>query len=381
MSASRYCDEFVTVPSPQRDLLAYKDALLSIAARPNVRTILPMREEDTYLLPRYRSEFEEHVAVVWPSFATLREVHDRTKLIETAERLDIPTPKTWTLDEVPDWDQELIIKPRYNVLADGFIDSFAPNESIINKNVTYLQPGAEPDRETIRTQMDHIPIVQEVVSDTPGVEYAFRALYDHGKLVSMSQKKQLRGETYAGGGSVYRESIYEPRLEELGRRLLDRLDWHGLASIEFLKDTSTGEFNLMEVNPRAVGSIACDIGAGADFPYHYWLVAGGEATAPIDYDYQVGFGTHYLFGELQYLHSVLRKEHPSVKRPILHTAVRNVVSSCYNQPHFDYLSLDDSGPFLRGIRTAISDYGLMSSLATVRDSEVSGSDFSSDHRS
>lgn len=41
-SASRYCDEFISVPRPQQDLLAYKDALLSIAARPEVRTALPM---------------------------------------------------------------------------------------------------------------------------------------------------------------------------------------------------------------------------------------------------------------------------------------------------------------------------------------------------
>lgn len=123
----------------------------------------------------------------------------------------------------------------------------------------------------------------------------------------------------------------------------------------------------MEVNPRAVGSIACDIGAGTDFPYHYWLLAGQEASVPLDFDYEAGFGTHYLFGEIQYLHSVLREEHPNVERPTLYAALWEVLSSCYKQPHFDYLSFDDPGPFARGVRATISDFGLKRSLMTVRD--------------
>ena len=76
----------------------------------------------------------------------------------------------------------------------------------------------------------------------------------------------------------------------------------------------------MEVNPRAVSSFACDIGAGADFPYHYWLLAGG-ASLPIEYDYEVGFGTHRLFGEFQYLMSVLREDYPNIERPTLRKAI------------------------------------------------------------
>ena len=130
------------------------------------------------------------------------------RLIETAAELNIPTPETWLPDEAPNWDRDLIIKSRYNLLADEFIESFTPSECVVNKSVIYSQSNVEPDRETISAELDHSPIVQEVVPGAPGVEYAFRALYDRGEVVSTSQKKQLRGETYAGGGSVYRESIH-----------------------------------------------------------------------------------------------------------------------------------------------------------------------------
>lgn len=290
------------------------------------------------MLSKYRAEFEEHVTAMWSSMNTLREVHDRMRLVETAEKLGIPVPETWLLNEVPDWNRELIVKSRYNILAEDYVDSLAPGECVVNKAVTYPEPGEEPDIETIRRKEEYTPIVQKVILDVPGVEYAFRALYDHGELVTMGQKRQARGETYAGGASVYRESIDDPRLEELGRTLLDSLEWHGLASVQFLKDADTGEFRLLEVNPRIWGSVVCDIRTGADFPYHYWLLAG-DASTPIEYDYEAGYAIHYLFGELQYLMSVLRENYPDVEQPTFRATLWNVVSSCYTDPHFDYLSL------------------------------------------
>jgi len=50
------------------------------------------------------------------------------------------------------------------------------------------------------------------------------------------------------------------------RDLLDWLDWHGLACIEYIGDADTGEFVLVEINPRMWQSLAGAVAAGADFP-------------------------------------------------------------------------------------------------------------------
>jgi predicted ATP-grasp superfamily ATP-dependent carboligase len=247
---SQHCDEAIVIPSPEKDLPAYRDALLSIAARPDVDTVFPVREEDVYLLSKYRAQFEEHVSFVVPPFERLRIAHDRMRLVEAAEKADVPTPRTRLLDDVPDWSPELLVKSRYNLLADEYVESFTPGESEVNQTIRYLDPGVEPDREAIRAEMNHTPIVQEVVPSAPGTEYAFRALYDHGELIASNQKRQIRGKTYAGGTSVFRRMVYDPQLEAVGRRLLDRLDWHGLASVQFIENAETGEYTLMEINPR-----------------------------------------------------------------------------------------------------------------------------------
>lgn len=348
--SSRYCDEAIVTPSPDDDLLDYKNSLLAIAARPEVRVIIPTLEADTYLLAKYQDEFADHVDVVIPSLDRLRTVHDRLRLFEAAKSAGVPVPETRLLGDVENWDQRLIVKSRYNVIVEEYDDTYAPDESDQVKNVLYFQPGDDPDIEAIQEEMRHEPIVQEFVPTTD--EYLFGALYDHGEAVTTFQHRQIRGETYAGGGGSYRESVDIPKLEEVGRALLDHLDWHGLACIEYMKDARNREFKLTEINPRIWRSLPFAVQAGADFPYHYWLLATGQRDR-INPRYEVGVGGHFLHGELTYLKSVLFDDNPNVEKPSVRETMRDIAVSFYKEPNFDYLHLDDPMPFLRGVLNTV----------------------------
>ncbi|MCU4741729.1 carboxylate--amine ligase [Natronoglomus mannanivorans] len=347
--SSRYCDEAVLVPSPHDDLVAYKDALLSLAMRPDVQTIIPVREEDVYVLARYREEFEEHVSTLWPEFDTLADVQDRIRLFEAAENAGVGVPETRLLDDDEiDWEreQEWIVKARYSILGDGYVDC-EPESCVAPPSTRYLPPGATPDIDSISAEMGHVPIVQEFMPTTD--EYGFFALYDHGEPLATFQHRQRRGWSYAGGPSAFRESVRIPDLEESGLSLLDELDWHGLAMIEFLRDEETGEFKLMEINPRFWSSLPFSVRAGADFPYYYWLLAT-DNTDRIDHEYRANIGGHLLRGELLYLHSVLTDEVDLVEPPAFSDALSDVAESLWEHPRFDYLQRDDVRPFFRDMR-------------------------------
>ena len=255
----------------------------------------------------------------------------------------VAVPDTYVLDEVDDWDREWIVKGRYALLADGYLDDYPPEKSRDPPSTQYLN-GDRPDIETIRRQNGHTPIVQEFLPTTD--EYAFFALYDEGEPVSTFQHRQIRAYNYAGGPSAYRESVSIPELGEAGRALLDELDWHGLAMVEFLRDGDTGEFELMEINPRFWSSLPFSVRAGADFPYHYWQLANG-ARENVDDDYEVGIAGHLLRGELSYLHSVLFDEEQLVERPDRREAFADVIRSLRDHQRFDYLRLADPKPFVR----------------------------------
>jgi len=345
-AASRFCDEQLQIPSAYDDLQAYKDALLGIAARPDVKTIVPIRPHDPYLFARYADEFERYVSLATPETELLATVHDRMRLASAAEEAGVAVPETRLLTEVGNWAPELIIKSRYNLLTDSYLSAYSATESETVKTITHLSPGEHPDTEAIIEEMKHVPIVQEYVRSRD--EYVFGALYDHGEPVATFQHRQIRGDSYTGGGGVYRETISNPELENAGRTLLGSLDYHGLACIEFMEDADTGEFVLTEINPRMWQSLPCAVQAGADFPYYYWLLSDGTPEL-IDHQYEVGVGSHLLYGELGYLLSIVREDSPLVEKPSLLGELREVVSSCYEMPRFDNLRLDDPLPFARGL--------------------------------
>jgi predicted ATP-grasp superfamily ATP-dependent carboligase len=174
------------------------------------------------------------------------------------------------------------------------------------------------------------------------------ALYDHGEEVALCQQKQVRCSSYVGGGGVYRKSVDVPALADRARTLLEELDYHGLACIEYMEDERTGEFKLAEINPRLWQSLASTIRTGVDFPYYYWLRAT-DTDVDVDTSYELGVGTHMLEGELAYLLSLVRDDSPHVERPSMLRAGSAVLWSCLTDPHFDYLKLDDPGPFLQSL--------------------------------
>jgi predicted ATP-grasp superfamily ATP-dependent carboligase len=345
-TTSRYCDESVIVPPPTDDLIAYKDALLAIAARSDVRTVIPVIEEDIYVLSQYREEFEQYVSLAVPSPEVLRGAHDRVRLVEAARKAGVPAPDTWPLDEVSDWDRELLIKSRYNLLVNEYVPSITPGQCHTVKSQTHLSPDDRPNFETVRDEMKHTPIVQEFVPRAG--EYMFTALYDHGEPLSTFQHHQIRGNSYTGGGGVYRESVYIDELETVARRLLDELDWHGLACIEYIEDANTGEFKVVEINPRMWQSSLATARMGADFAAQYWQLAGGNADK-IEPGYDLGVGCHYLKGELSYFASLFRDESTLVSRPPIGKTVVEMASSFLRHPRFDYLRFDDPLPFAHDI--------------------------------
>jgi predicted ATP-grasp superfamily ATP-dependent carboligase len=348
---SKFCREAVSVPDPAIALAAYEETLLELAQRPDVQTILPFREVDIYVLARNKQAFADHVQTPWPELDTLRRVQDRVELFETAHAAGVATPTTERYDEWDDWTREAIVKPRYTVHATEYSSRFSKTHAQ-GSSTRYLAPDERPDREAMLAEMGHLPIVQEYVPAAD--EYGFFALYDHGEPVATFQHRQRRGWKYCGGPSAYRESVDIPELRTAGLRLLDELEWHGVAMVEFLRNPATGAFELMEVNPRFWSSLPFTVQAGVDFPALYWQQATGD---PIEAPpkYEVGVAGHLLRGEVLHLHSILADDYPLVDRPSFERRAVSTVASLVRDRHFDYLDVNDPGPFVQDLRNAAEE--------------------------
>lgn len=338
---SQYCHETASVTEPTTDVRGYRDDLLELARRPAVRTIVPLREPDIYVLSRWRDEFAEHVAAPWQPYDEIRRTQDRFRLFEAARDVGVAVPETSPVDEWDGWDDVTVVKSRYSILE-------ADNETSY-PGVSFVMPDEDPRVDEHVEEAGHVPMAQEYV---PGDdEHGFFALYDHGDPVATFQHQRIRSYDYAGGASTYRKSVHIPELKAAGRRLLSHLDWHGPAMVEFKRDESDGEFKLMEINPRFWGSLALPVAAGVDFPALYYRLATGDIDEPV-FEYETGVGCHLVRGEISYLYNLFNADHDHVERPPLAPELYRIARSFVTDANFDYLDFGDARPFVHDILSA-----------------------------
>ena len=352
--ASRYCSERVRLDAPPAEVSAYKEALLAVAERPSVEAVVPVREHDAYVLARYADEFAEVVGFVAPDMATLERGQDRLELAAAADSAGVPVAETRALSAVEDWDGDQVVKSRYNLLTPSYTDSVSPGRAEEVRSVCFLPAGVRPDVAALRARMRHDPIVQEYVPESDRVCYS--GLWVDGEPVSTYQHRQVRGNSWVGGGGVYRESVHVPAVESVATDLLSELDWHGFACVEYLEDARTGEWKFVEINPRTWQSLPEAVRAGVDFPLHYWRRARGD-TGPVDDTYATGVGCHLSYGEVTHLLSVFRDESPFAEPPSFARRLREVVTSCVTEPRFDYLRADDPRWVVAAVRAGLSGDG------------------------
>lgn len=85
-----------------------------------------------------------------------------------------------------------------------------------------------------------------------------------------------------GGESNRTRTCRIPRLIEMSREVIGKLNLTGPVTLQFLHDLDRDRFLLMEVNPRLGGGVICSIYAGAPITDYILAESMGRPTEPCD---------------------------------------------------------------------------------------------------
>lgn len=131
----------------------------------------------------------------------------------------------------------------------------------------------------------------------PGYGRGVSVIAFEGKVLQAVQHRRLRQEHDTGPSSWRISEKLDPRLLDAVRRIVSETGYTGIAMFEFRFSTVGGEWILLEVNPRAWGSLHLAMAAGADFPrlQHAMLVKG--QIPPERFDFTTGVQRRSLWGE------------------------------------------------------------------------------------
>jgi hypothetical protein len=119
-----------------------------------------------------------------------------------------------------------------------------------------------------------------------GPTYLVGGVFDRGEAVRLYAGRKLKQQPARTGPASVIRSVHEPVLVEAARTVFRALQWHGLASCDFVQ-AADGRFYFLEVNPRPWGSIAAAADAGVDlFGPLKMLLTGASPAADL------GFGAN-----------------------------------------------------------------------------------------
>lgn len=288
---SRFASSKVLTASPRLDPDRFVGDVLRLAHGGEV--LIPMSLASILAVAERIEAVRGRVRAALPPLEAIRTANDTGRLLEVARQVGVPAPQSTVLPLGGD-PASLIGRLKFPVVI-----KYREGEELRLPPQLRYSIVREPDhfvavyREMSARQVS--PLVQEYIS---GDGYGLSALFDEdSEPVALFCHRRIREYPVTGGPSCFAESVRDEKMIDYGLRLLKALRWHGVAMVEFKREQGTGEYKLMEINPRFWGSLPLAIQAGVDFPLLLYRVARGEDVRPTA-DYRIGVKMRYLFQDI-----------------------------------------------------------------------------------
>jgi predicted ATP-grasp superfamily ATP-dependent carboligase len=348
-SSSKFSSSYFSYPSPRIDPRRFIDFLAEEVNRRQIEILLPMTELTTTLLLNNNLLFP-HSIIPFPEMDVVNKLADKCSLIGIARELNIPVPRSWEVekfDQLPfqlsDLSYPVVLKPGKSWLQND--NKWSRNNVRFGNNPKETQAIIDSDP----AFHSHPFLVQEYIT---GYGQGIFAIYDQGKPLAFFAHRRLREKPPSGGVSVLSQSIpVNPDTLSYARALMDSVNWHGVAMIEF-KVSENGTPYLMEVNTRFWGSLQLAIDAGVDFPWLLYQIACGAIPEAIQ-SYRTGIRLRWLLGDLDNLYLTLRDRQLSLKTKF--SAILQFLTPHPLKTRHEVNRWQDPGPFWFELKKYVRD--------------------------
>ncbi len=335
---SRYSQEYQCYPDPLNDWRSFVEWLTDIIESKKVDLLIPVTDLTSTIVVDNENRLANLCTIPFTGKTRIELLGNKCNLVRFAQKMDTLCPESIFVDaghsfpEPGDLQFPVVIKPASSIYKhEG--NYFRSEVTVINDQQAYR----EFLQEAAHVIMQEVMIQQYI----PGHGAAIFVLYDHGELLAYFSHRRLREKPPSGGVSVLSESMpVSSVLLESTRKLLDEVEWHGVAMVEYRVDES-GRHWLMEVNTRFWGSLQLAIDAGVDFPKWLCQLSTGEVPN-VTNSYREGTRLRWFLGDLDSLYLFLKKRDTGIMAKI--TRVLEFIFPLTGFSRHEVNRLDDFAP-------------------------------------
>jgi len=277
---SRYARK-VICPDPLLSEKAFVELLIDIGKRLPTRGILfPTADPYVVAIAKARDKLEKYYWIPFSPWGVIKEIVDKETQYKKAMKAGIPIPETFfpkSKLEVKEIGKTIkypvILKPAYS-------HPFVMKYRIKAVKVESLEELIK--KYEIYTSAGHKMLIQEIVGGEEDELYEFFSYtnMEGEPLAIFVQRKLEQFPSDFGTGTVF-ESVDEPRIVELGLKLVKAFGYYGISFSEFKRDPRDGQFKLMELNPRTTHCNSLSTACGVNFPYIVYKNLLGKAVENI----------------------------------------------------------------------------------------------------
>jgi D-aspartate ligase len=241
-------------------------------------TLFATGDETAALVARHHDSLAERYRLTTPPWEQTRLAYDKRLTYELANGVGVAAPRTaypGDAAELAGLELEFpcILKPAAKAELNRF---------------THDKAWPAADREELLARYEEAcslvasdqVMVQEMIPGGGEAQFSFGAACLEGRpLGSIVARRQRQYPVTFGHSSSFVETVDAPEVERSARRLLEAIGYTGLVEVEFKRDPRSGEYKLLDVNPRLWTWFTLGARAGVDFPYLGFRIAQGERPA------------------------------------------------------------------------------------------------------
>jgi predicted ATP-grasp superfamily ATP-dependent carboligase len=222
----------------------FVDEIKNLAREYDVASIMPIDEAHHAALISRRSRFRHNIHLFSPPAKCFRKATDKAYLHRLCRRLGIPVADGTTLDKLMAQSGSLSLK-------------FPLVLRTSNQNL----PGGTqrtPFKAAYARDRDQLQKLYESLSEIAAnvlVQEYHCGVEDHIQILMHQGQPFMVGEYYgehhmplAGGVTVQRVSCRHPSLARDAVRLLQAIDWQGIAAVQYHYDPDTGKYYASDRN-------------------------------------------------------------------------------------------------------------------------------------
>lgn len=264
-------NDFVQIPFAHQE--NFIEVLLSVCRQKNIHILLPLVTRELIPLSNHIKQFEAAgVKLLISSVGSLEIANNKSKLYQFLEWRGIEVPAYRVVETVVQFEKavkefgapekEICFKPSLSNGSRGFriisnkIDKL---DLLLNHKPTAIYISLSEAIQILSSGKFPELLVSEYL---PGEEYSVDCLVNHGEAILVIPRLRKR---MINGISVEGEFLKNDSIIDYCKKIISELKLHGNIGLQ-IKQSETGKFLLLEINPRVQGTISAALGAGVNLP-------------------------------------------------------------------------------------------------------------------